>query len=112
MSFEDSVSYGNTSARKFGDVLKRLLKTKRFYEKSKFGALSEAWRQVVGEEIAEQTKIVSYQHGSLKVEVDSSVLLHELSGFMEDTILQELQQTSGAEDVVDLRFCLGSNSDS
>lgn len=111
MSFDDSVTYGDSSARKFGAVLKKLLKTKRFYEKSKYGALSEAWRKVVGEEIASSTKIVSHQHGVVRVEVDSSVLLQELSGFMKQTILQELQQTSGGEDVAEIRFCLGSNAE-
>jgi predicted nucleic acid-binding Zn ribbon protein len=111
MSFGDSVTFGDISARKFGDVLKRLLKEKRFYEKSKFGALSEAWREVVGDEIAARTKIVSYQHGYLRVEVDSSILMQELSGFMEHTILQELQQTTGGEDVAGIRFCLGSEND-
>lgn len=110
MSFGDSVTFGDISARKFGDVLERLLKEKRFYEKSKFGALSGAWREVVGDEIAARTKIVSYQHGRLRVEVDSSILLQELSGFMEHTILGELQQKSGGKDVAEIRFCLGSDN--
>lgn len=110
MSYHDSVTYGKMPVKKFGDVLERLLKEKRFYEKSKFGALSGAWNEVVGDEIAARTKIVSYQHACLRVEVDSSILMQELSGFMQHTILQELQQISGGKDVAELRFCLGSES--
>lgn len=109
MSNRDSVTFGDISAKEFGNVLKKVLKKKRFYQKSKYGALSRAWKEVVGEEIADETKIVSYKNGRLRVEVNSSVLLQELSGFMKDNILEELQQTSGGTDVSDLRFCLGSD---
>ncbi len=108
MSNRDSVSFGEISGKQFGNVLKKLLKKKRFYQKNKYGALSEAWEEVVGEDIASETKIVSYKHGRVRVEVSSSVLLQELSGFMKDRILRELKQTSGGEDVSEIRFCLGS----
>lgn len=110
MTNSDSVSFGKTPGKQFGNVLKKLLKEKRFYQKSKYGALSNAWEEVVGEELASQTKIVAFKHGRVRVEVKSSVLMQELSGFMKDSILQELQQTSGGQDVSEIRFCLGSDS--
>lgn len=110
MSYSDSVSYEDTPGQEFGNVLKEVLKKKRFYQKSKYGALSKAWKEVVGDEVASETKIVAYKHGRLRVEVNSSVLFQELSGFMKDSILEELQEMSGGQDVSDIRFCLGSES--
>ncbi|MFW6044643.1 MAG: DUF721 domain-containing protein [Planctomycetota bacterium] len=113
MSFGDTVSYQGSergNAREYGEVLKKLLKSKRFFQKNKYGALSKAWKDVVGDEIAGCTKIVSYEHGCLRVEVMSSVLLQELSGFMKESILQELQQHQGGEDVCEIRFCMGSEN--
>ena len=95
-------------ARPIGDVIKRLLKRKRFYEKGKFGALVHAWAHVVGDEIAAHTRISGFREGRLVVDVDSSVLLHELGGFLKEQVLRELQATDGGVDVMELRFRLGS----
>ncbi len=109
MSFGDSVSYKRFNEIKFDDVVGKLLKKKRFSHKSKYRALVSAWSQVVGPEISEMTRIVGYEHGKLKVGVASSVLLHELKGFMKHTILEELQKTQGAEDVSDIFFLASEN---
>ena len=46
----------------------------------------------------------------MTVEVTSSVLLHELSGFMKPQLLSGLQASKGGRDVADLRFCLGNGA--
>ncbi|MFP4028293.1 MAG: DUF721 domain-containing protein [Candidatus Brocadiia bacterium] len=107
MTFGDTVRYSRSSARGFGAVLSRVLKQKRFYQKGRYSAVSRAWEEVAGPEIASRTRIASYEDGKLRVEVESSVLLQELSGFMRETILEELRRTSGGEDVAEVRFCLG-----
>jgi len=110
VSFGDTVHYYAPKARPFGDALHRVLKAKRFYEKSRFGALADAWAEAVGDEVAARTRIASYRHGILKVEVASSVLLHELSGFMKSAVLAALKECSGGRDVADIRFCLGAKA--
>ena len=97
-------------AKRFGDVLTKLLKAKRFYQKSRYGPLVAAWQDAVGEEIGSRTKISAYEHGRLTVEVDSSVLLHELSSFMRSALLNQLKRTRGSEDIVELTFRLGSST--
>jgi predicted nucleic acid-binding Zn ribbon protein len=94
-------------AQSFGEVLVRLLKSKRFYEKGRYGRLVDAWREVVGEAIAARTSIRAFEHGRLTVEVADAVLLHELSGFMREALLEELRRRPGGEDVAELRFRLG-----
>ena len=95
------------AARPIGDVLKALLRRKRFLQKGKYPALTEAWAELVGEAIAARTRIRSFEEGKLTIEVTSSVLLQELSGFMKQQLLAGMQGCKGCKDVAELRFCLG-----
>ena len=108
MSFRDSVHFGRSHGRRIGEVADQLLKAKRFYQKKKYGALVEAWQATVGDEIAARTRISAFAHGHLSVEVNCPVLMQELGGFMRTAVLEQLQQTPGGEDVVDVRFRLGA----
>ncbi len=106
MSNYGTEALGRREPRLFGEVLNRVLRRKRFYEKSKFGGLVDAWRDVVGEALAGQTSITSYSQGLLKVEVDSPVLLQELAGFLTPVLLQQMRSTEAGRDVAEIRFCL------
>ena len=110
MSFRDSVHFGKSYGRHIGELVDQLLKAKRFYQKKKYGALVEAWQVTVGDEIATRTKISSFAHGYLSVEVNCAVLMQELGGFMRTAVLEQLQHTPGGEDVVDVRFRLGAGA--
>jgi len=98
-------------ARPIGDVLKALLRRKRFLQKGKYSALTTAWVELVGEAVAARTRIRSFQEGKLTVEVTSSVLLHELNGFMKQQLLSGLRACDAGRDVAELRFCLGQGSE-
>lgn len=111
MSFGDSVEYRQPYTKEFGNVLSRLLKQKRFYQKSKYGALARAWTKAAGEEISSCTKISSFRHGRLRINVNSSIMLQELSGFRKQSLLNRLQETEGGEDVIDLQFFLNDGSE-
>ena len=41
----------------------------------------EAWRQALGEPLAERARPVAFVHGELSVEVESSAHLHEFKNF-------------------------------
>ena len=94
-------------ARPIGDVLKALLRRKKFLQKGKYPALTQAWAELVGEAISARTRVRSFQEGKLTVEVTSSVLLQELSGFMKPQLLAGMQGCKAGKDVAELRFCLG-----
>ena len=96
--------------KQFGDVMKRLIKKKRVRERSRYGAVVKAWRQVAGQDLAEQTRVADFSDGTLVIEVESSVLMQELSGYMKPTLLQELKNTDGGRDVFELRFRLGGDN--
>lgn len=94
-------------ARSIGEVLKGLLRRKKFHEKGKYGALVDAWAQLVGDAIASRTRIRSFKGGELVIEVDSPVLLHELNSFRREQLLEGLQAGKRGRDVAKLRLCLG-----
>ena len=102
---------GHPAAKTAGAVARRIMRAKRFYQRSRYGGLSEAWRQaateVVGEEVARRTRVGDVQHGRVIVEVDCPVLLQELSGFMQRELLSRLQALPGGEDAAELRFRMG-----
>ena len=93
--------------RRFGDVLRGVLKSKRFHQKGKYSALADAWQQIAGKEVAARTRLVSFEHGCVTIEVSDPVLRHELGGFMRAALLTELQRAAGGEDIVEMRFQLG-----
>lgn len=102
--FADVPSRG--AARPLGEILKRILRRKRLHQKGKYGALSVAWEELVGEGVASRTRIGAFDEGELVVEVDSAALLHELNSFMKDQLLAGLRATDGGRDVAGLRFRL------
>ncbi len=93
----------------FGDVMKRLVRRKRIRERSRYGAVVKAWREVAGENIADQTRVADFSDGTLVVEVESSVLMQELSGYMKPNLLQQLKDTEAGRDIFELRFRLGGD---
>ncbi len=106
MIFGDSVNYSEVKGKKAASIVLRLVRKKKFYN-SKYGALLAAWKEVVGPEIYKTTKIMSYREGKLKIGVSSPVLLHELKGFMRQSILEELKRTDGGQDIEDIVFLAG-----
>lgn len=104
-------SWDALEARSLGEVARKLLREKKFYQKGKFGPLSKAWEELIGESLASCTKIVSFDDGELVVEVDSPSLLHEINNFMTEMLLDGLQETKAGRDIESLRFRLASYPD-
>lgn len=98
-------------ARPFGEVLREVVRDKRFHARAKYGKLVAAWEEVVGEQLAEATEIAGFEEGCLLVKVSSPVILQELSAFMERFLLEELQKREGGRDVASIEFRLGGRHD-
>jgi len=94
-------------AKPFGDLLKGLMRRKRFRQRAKYGRLAQAWEGVVGEQVAGRTRIAGFREGVLLVEVSSPVLLQELHGFLRPVLLEQLRRTEGGRDVASIEFRLG-----
>ena len=98
-------------ARPIGEIMRRLLQRKRFYQRGRYSGLTEAWAAVVGENIAAHTRIRDFKDGCLIIGVQSAVLRHELDGFLKAGIVSALQETKAGRDVADMRFCLDNGAD-
>ena len=71
--------------------------------------VARAWCEVVGPDTAKHTRLARHiRRGMLHVEVDSSSLLAELSGFRKAEILEGLRERVKRSYIEDIRFRLGS----
>ena len=61
------------------------------------------WADAVGPRVASHTRAVSFQEGTLVVEVEGSAWLHEL-GFLRRDLVRQLNHHLGSHHVRDLRF--------
>ncbi len=90
------------------DLLKRWMKEARVADRLDPDSLFQRWKEVVGEEIASQTRILSAERGELLVEVGSAALLNELSTYRRHEILASLAEREEFRGIRKLRFKAGS----
>ena len=69
-------------------------------------AKQQAWRQAVGEEFADSTRIGAIRKGILEVIVSNSTLMQELN-YDKAEILEKLAVSMPELNVADLRFRIG-----
>lgn len=93
-----------------GDLLDRWLRKNRVRQRVDAASVFGRWRDVVGEEVSRETRVVDLKAGELVVEVSSSALLHELSTYGRQDILESLRALEEFRGVKTLRFRLGSTS--
>ncbi len=90
-------------------IARKVMGSKKFHQKGRFTDLSREWAALVGEPVAQKTRIRSFKDGRLVIEVASPSLMHELSGFMRESLLQALQETRAGRDIAEMRFRLSDN---
>jgi len=74
------------------DILPRLLKEVLGGRGRKAERLRRAWSGVVGEAVAQRTRVVGLKHGVLSVEVASAALKHDLGLFRREEVLSGLRE--------------------
>jgi hypothetical protein len=67
-----------------------------------------AWREAVGSEFFERTRVGSLKKGVLSVEVDSAALLQELSVYRKRELLVALRRSNPA--ISEVKFRVGGRS--
>ena len=65
----------------------------------------EQWPRIVGPRIARRTHAVGFHDGVLRVEVEGSAWMHELS-FLKHDLVRKIQRDLGTNRVRDVRFVL------
>ena len=90
------------------DILRRWLKENNLGATLGRAEIERCWKDTVGGEVAERTRVVDLKGGTLVVEVDSAPLLGELSAYYREEITQSLRQSAGFPNFQDIRFRAGS----
>jgi hypothetical protein len=71
--------------------------------KDPLGPLRDAWRDAVGREIAEGTKVKGFKGGVLTIEVASAALAHELGVYHGKALAKRLREQANGS-LQDIRF--------
>ena len=96
--------------KRIGEVAKKLVGGQA---KRAVASLREAdakWREVVGDDVADKTRVLGVSRRILRVAVPSSAMLAELTGFYRDGILEGLQSGERPLPVKDVRFEIDSEA--
>ena len=92
------------------DILGELVARRGFARVRGQQHLEDAWRTAIGEPGAKYTRVGAVRRGTLEVLVANSVLLQELAGFQKQSLLKQLRDALGSDEVRDLRFRLDEGS--
>ena len=95
------------SPEKASDVLSRMLRASPLGHSLEHVEIYDVWRAAVGAEIARHTRVAGIKGNVLRIEVDSSPWLYELSGFRKQQILTRLSKDLKKTRVVDIDFRIG-----
>ncbi|MFQ5862726.1 MAG: DUF721 domain-containing protein [Candidatus Brocadiales bacterium] len=69
----------------------------------------EAWREAIGKEKANHTKVILLRRGKLHVEVESSALLQELTGMNKADVTAAMREKLGGMFVDDIKLKLAKD---
>lgn len=65
--------------------------------------IEKRWRELVGQTVARQSRVLHIKNGILHVGVNNSAWLYEL-GFMKGKILSEIQSKMPSTKITDIKF--------
>jgi predicted nucleic acid-binding Zn ribbon protein len=95
--------YGRGHIKSLGAALQSLLSRGRLAQALRTAALRSAWKDTVGDVLAEQTYPLALKKGTLWVAVSSSVVTQELF-FEKGKILEGLKERLKKEQIRELRY--------
>ncbi len=94
-----------------GDALSQLFAARGYGRVQSDRQLRDVWRQVAGDETADQTRVKGIKGGVLQVGVANSALLGDLVSFGKPDILKRLKSQHPDLRVRDIKFRLESRVD-
>jgi len=84
-------------------VLSRLLQRLGLEDELQGWRAVEDWARVVGPRVARHTRAIAFEHGVLRVEVEGSAWMHELTMLKRD-LVSAINRDLGSECMKDVRF--------
>ena len=89
-----------------GTALSQLFALRGYAHAKGDAQLSEAWKDLAGERIAERTAVLGVNRGVLQVGVASAALLGELASFHRQRLVEDLKTRFPALKLRDIKFRL------
>jgi|YNPMSStandDraft_1061717.scaffolds.fasta_scaffold52810_2 predicted nucleic acid-binding Zn ribbon protein len=93
---------------KIGDILKNIIKKRKWADKFSIEYLKLNWSKCVGENISNHTKPLFIKNKRLYISVDSPIWSTQLN-FLKNEIIEKLNNFLGENIVEEIFFVLGSN---
>lgn len=87
-------------------IISRVTSVRSFAQQQTGAQLDQAWKVVVGTEVASMTRVGSIKRGVLEITVTSSVVAQEL-GFAKGELVRQLQSQVPDAGIRDLRLRVG-----
>ncbi|MFO0876079.1 MAG: DUF721 domain-containing protein [Gemmataceae bacterium] len=89
---------------KLADILSQLFTARGWGRKQSRLHLERAWEEIAGPQYAPHTRVGTLRRGILEVQVNSAVLLQELTHFHRRRLLEQLRTRLPNTPIHDLRF--------
>ena len=96
----------NRRPEPIADVLAELLARRGYAGQHSARSCAEAWREAVGDYLADRTRTGRLRRGALEIVAASSTLVQELM-FAKPDILRKLAELVPEQSIQDLRFRVG-----
>ncbi|MBM84175.1 MAG: hypothetical protein CMJ78_26775 [Planctomycetaceae bacterium] len=90
-------------------ALSKVIALRGLARKKSVSQFEDAWREIAGDVIASQTRVVVLRNRVLHIDVNNAALLGELSGFHKPSLLKRLKEIAGAKVIQDIKFRLNGN---
>ncbi len=86
----------STEYKSLQQILQSIVKNQKLDEVLERNELIEKFGEIVGEQIARQAKVKSFENGILKIEVESSVWKNEIF-LLRERIIEKINQSFGKQ---------------
>jgi predicted nucleic acid-binding Zn ribbon protein len=93
---------------RIGEILSRLFTARGWGRRSARLQLEKAWSDAVGAKHQSHTRVLQVRKGVLEVEVDSAIVMQELSSFHKRRLLDKLKRALPNTELKELRFRSGA----
>jgi len=94
----------NRGPEKVSDILGRLFTSRGWGRKNDRLRIEQAWTDVVGPELARETRVGGIRRAVLEVDVKNAVLIQELAQFHKKKLLEKLRKVLPGIRLTDLKF--------
>ena len=92
--------------RPLGEAISQFISERGLAGSAGLGTLNELWKEIVGEDIGQRSRVTAIRNGTLEIGVKSSALLNELVGFYGDEFLDLIKADDRGRSVKAIKFRL------